>query len=205
MKKTTIIVSVLILSLMTGCTKKVEDHPKSHSVSSKSQSSKKKSSAPKVQKEISLADYQALKLDHPTKKSTVISKWGQPAENYKEKGSLRESAIWQGESGSHVIIIFDQKEEIISKFLTNTKTKRTNTITLADFQKIKKGQTPEQVKAILGEPDGYLDLGPVDEEKGMNSYNYMYNLAKSDPEKEANISIDFVDDQVYLLNQKNLK
>lgn len=86
-----------------------------------------------------------------------------------------------------------------SKSIQGLDIDRENSLTLADFNKLKNGDSYNRVINVLGDPDDYSDIN------GVRTLTYVSDLSEADPSQNASIDIKLSDNKIIAKSQVNLK
>lgn len=111
--------------------------------------------------------------------------------------------IWNSVDGgdfASAITIGFSNNHVVSKGIAGIKVDRSKKITLADFNKIQNGMSKDQVKKIVGDPNGY-DLSSI---AGQTDDMWEYT-SKINGDIGANFNVTFTNDVVSGKSQSEMK
>lgn len=150
-----------------------------------------------------VAKYNSIKTGKNGYSRKVITNLlGNPTETQiMDKKGKEITATWNKTDNNNQVIIQITffKNIAKSKSIQGLDIDRENSLTLADFNKLKNGDNYNHVISILGDPDDYSDIN------GIRTLTYVSDLAEADPSQNASIDIKLSDNKIIAKSQVNLK
>lgn len=150
-----------------------------------------------------VAKYNSIKTGKNGYSRKVITNLlGNPTETQiMDKKGKEITATWNKTDNNNQVMIQITffKNIAKSKSIQGLDIDRENSLTLADFNKLKNGDNYNRVISVLGDPDDYSDIN------GIRTLTYVSDLSEADPSQNASIDIKLSDNKIVAKSQVNLK